>query len=102
MTSSSSSFATGSNDDFRRPLEGCKVVEACSYISGPFCAQMLSDLGADVIRVDRPGAAAEVSGLGSADDPRTRGQRTSGGCANRASRNSSAVRRCPRAARRVF
>src|SRR5437868_9986151 len=54
MTSSSSSLATGCNDDFRRPLEGCKIVEACSYISGPFCAQMLSDLGADVIKVEPP------------------------------------------------
>ena len=39
---------------------------------------LLSDLGADVIRIDRPDGAPEVSGLGSADDPRTRGQRTIG------------------------
>lgn len=37
-----------------RPLEGYRVVEACSYMSGPFCAQMLSDLGADVIKVEPP------------------------------------------------
>ncbi|WP_244832041.1 CaiB/BaiF CoA-transferase family protein [Caballeronia sp. TF1N1] len=37
-----------------RPLEGCKIVEACSYISGPFCAQMLGDLGAEVIKVEPP------------------------------------------------
>ncbi|WP_434668171.1 CoA transferase [Paraburkholderia sp. A3BS-1L] len=37
-----------------RPLEGCKVVEACSYISGPFCAQMLADLGAEVVKVEPP------------------------------------------------
>ncbi len=37
-----------------RPLEGVKVIEACSYMSGPFCAQMLSDLGADVIKVEPP------------------------------------------------
>jgi crotonobetainyl-CoA:carnitine CoA-transferase CaiB-like acyl-CoA transferase len=37
-----------------RPLAGVKVVEACSYISGPFCAQMLSDLGAEVIKVEPP------------------------------------------------
>ncbi|SAL78742.1 L-carnitine dehydratase/bile acid-inducible protein F [Caballeronia terrestris] len=43
-----------SSESFRRPLEGYKVVEACSYISGPFCAQMLSDLGADVIKVEPP------------------------------------------------
>lgn len=54
MTSTSSSFAAGSNSDFRRPLEGVKIVEACSYISGPFCAQMLSDLGAEVIKVEPP------------------------------------------------
>lgn len=39
---------------FHRPLTGIKVVEACSYISGPFCAQMLSDLGADVVKVEPP------------------------------------------------
>lgn len=36
----------------RRPLDGIKVIEACGYISGPFAAQMLSDLGADVIKVE--------------------------------------------------
>ncbi|VFB20008.1 CaiB/BaiF CoA transferase family protein [Pseudomonas fragi] len=35
-----------------RPLDGIRVVEACSYISGPFCAQMLGDLGAEVIKVE--------------------------------------------------
>lgn len=54
MTSASTSSTTGAARDFRRPLEGIKVIEACSYISGPFCAQMLSDLGADVIKVEPP------------------------------------------------
>ena len=54
MTSTSTSSTTGAARDFPRPLEGIKVVEACSYISGPFCAQMLSDLGADVIKVEPP------------------------------------------------
>jgi alpha-methylacyl-CoA racemase len=31
-------------------------VEIASIGPGPFCAMMLSDLGADVIRVDRLGA----------------------------------------------
>lgn len=35
-----------------RPLEGYRVVEACSYISGPYCAMILADLGADVIKVE--------------------------------------------------
>lgn len=42
------------NPDDKRPLEGVKVIEACSYISGPFCGQMLSDLGAEVIKVEPP------------------------------------------------
>lgn len=54
MTSSPASFASASNRAARRPLEGYKVIEACSYISGPFCAQMLADLGADVIKVEPP------------------------------------------------
>lgn len=54
MVSRSTLSASEENGRFHRPLEGVKVVEACSYISGPFCAQMLSDLGADVIKVEPP------------------------------------------------
>ncbi|MGA7055682.1 MAG: CaiB/BaiF CoA-transferase family protein [Mycobacterium sp.] len=61
-----------------RALGGVRIVWLSAPGPIPLAAMLLSDLGADVIRVDRPGAAAEVSGLGSADDPRTRGQRTIG------------------------
>ena len=37
------------------PLKGMKVVEIGSIGPGPFCAQMLSDMGADTIRIDRKG-----------------------------------------------
>ena len=37
------------------PLAGMKVVELAGLAPGPFAATMLADLGADVIRVDRPG-----------------------------------------------
>ena len=35
------------------PLSGIKVIEMGAIGPGPFCAMMLSDLGAEVIRVDR-------------------------------------------------
>jgi CoA:oxalate CoA-transferase len=36
------------------PLDGVRVVEAASYVSGPFAGQMLVDLGAEVIKVETP------------------------------------------------
>jgi alpha-methylacyl-CoA racemase len=36
------------------PLQGIKVVEMAGIGPGPMCAMLLADLGADVIRVDRP------------------------------------------------
>jgi len=38
------------------PLAGLRILEVASIGPGPFCGMLLGDLGADVIRVDRPGA----------------------------------------------
>lgn len=38
------------------PLAGLRVLEVASIGPGPFCGMLLGDMGADVIRVDRPGA----------------------------------------------
>ena len=35
------------------PLEGVKVLEIAGIGPGPFCAMMLSDMGAEVLRIDR-------------------------------------------------
>jgi alpha-methylacyl-CoA racemase len=35
------------------PLSGIKIVEFAGIGPGPFAAMMLSDMGADVLRVDR-------------------------------------------------
>jgi alpha-methylacyl-CoA racemase len=37
------------------PLRGLRVLELAGLGPGPFCAMLLADLGADVVRVDRPG-----------------------------------------------
>ncbi|MET9835512.1 CaiB/BaiF CoA-transferase family protein [Streptomyces sp. NPDC006385] len=47
----------------RGPLTGVRVVELAGIGPGPFAAMLLADLGADVVRVDRPG------GTGLAIDP---------------------------------
>jgi alpha-methylacyl-CoA racemase len=39
------------------PLAGVRVVEMAGIGPGPFCAMMLADMGAEVLRIDRPGAA---------------------------------------------
>ncbi len=44
----------------RGPLDGLKVIEMAGIGPAPFAAMMLADMGADVLRIDRP----EASGLG--------------------------------------
>ena len=41
-------------DAGRGPLAGVRVIELCNFISGPFATMMLSDLGAEVIKVEPP------------------------------------------------
>src|SRR5918993_3682313 len=49
------------------PLTGYKVIEIAGIGPGPFCAMLLADMGADVIRVDR---AQSVRGPAPADPPK--------------------------------
>ena len=42
------------------PLNGLRVIELAGIGPGPFCAMLLADMGADVVRVDR----TEASDLG--------------------------------------
>jgi crotonobetainyl-CoA:carnitine CoA-transferase CaiB-like acyl-CoA transferase len=47
------------------PLAGLKVLDLSRFISGPLCATLLAEMGADVIKVERPGGE-DARQLGSA------------------------------------
>ncbi len=53
-----------------KALEGVRVLEVCQIMAGPFCGALLGDMGADVIKVEKPKGG---------DDARRMGRYFSGG-----------------------
>jgi crotonobetainyl-CoA:carnitine CoA-transferase CaiB-like acyl-CoA transferase len=53
--------STRRSDD-AAPLEGITVIDASRVLSGPFCTMQLGDLGADVIKVERPDVGDQTRG----------------------------------------
>jgi len=56
------------------PLAGLKIVELAGLGPGPHAAMIFADLGADVVRVDRPAGGLQI-GSPDAPDPTLRGRR---------------------------
>src|SRR5689334_6512673 len=47
-----------------RPLAGLKVVELARILAGPWAGQLLADLGAEVVKVERPGGGDDTRAWG--------------------------------------
>ncbi len=47
-----------------RPLEGIRVIDLGRFVSAPFCGMLLADMGAEVIKVERPGKGEDGRSLG--------------------------------------
>lgn len=53
------------SDTSNAPLEDVRVVDCTQMLSGPFATQMLVDMGADVVKIERPGRGDITRSVGS-------------------------------------
>jgi crotonobetainyl-CoA:carnitine CoA-transferase CaiB-like acyl-CoA transferase len=50
--------------DSHAPLADVRVVDASRVLAGPFCGQILGDLGAEVLKIERPGSGDDTRAWG--------------------------------------
>jgi CoA:oxalate CoA-transferase len=53
----------------KKALAGLKVIEFCDFVSGPYCGKLMADMGAEVIKIEKPGLGDKARNWGPfADD----------------------------------
>jgi crotonobetainyl-CoA:carnitine CoA-transferase CaiB-like acyl-CoA transferase len=50
------------------PLAGLRVLDLTEHMAGPFCTMILADMGAEVLKVERPGKGDSTRAWGDADE----------------------------------
>jgi crotonobetainyl-CoA:carnitine CoA-transferase CaiB-like acyl-CoA transferase len=50
--------------DSHAPLAGVRLLDASRVLAGPFCGQILGDLGAEVLKIERPGSGDDTRAWG--------------------------------------
>ena len=56
--------SSASHDSERLPLQGMRVIELANIVAGPSVGKYLSDFGAEVIKVERPGDGDSARAMG--------------------------------------
>jgi len=55
--------------DTAKPFSGIRVIDCTSVVAGPTACAILADMGADVVKIEPPGAPDITRGWGGGDDP---------------------------------